>query len=299
MKKRRINKLLTLTDRTGLLFVLPFIIGFIWLFMKPLLESLVYTFHKVTIGADGLEMEYIGWENYRYLLFSDAEFIKRLISLCAEMGVKILVIMFVSMFIAILLNDKFPGRLAFRTILFLPVIFASDRVMDFFNFFGGEAQLTETSNSFLVISGEMTGFVQEIIESFGFLSPVIEAFTVYASSIFELMWSMGLQIILFIIGLQAIPRHLYEVAEIEGATKWETFWKITFPLLMPSILLCLIYTTIDYFNSATNPIVKIIDVNMATRLDYACTQSWVYSLFLFIFVLVINGIVSRKIISLD
>ena len=86
---------------------------------------------------------------------------------------------------------------------------------------------------------------------------------------------------------------------MEGATAWETFWKITFPLLTPSMLLCLIYTVIDYFNATTNSIVVMIGKNMANRLDYACTQSWAYSLLIFVVVLVINAIVSRKVISMD
>lgn len=86
---------------------------------------------------------------------------------------------------------------------------------------------------------------------------------------------------------------------MEGATKWETFWKITFPLLTPSILMCFVYTIIDYFNAATNPIVKMIDQNMLVRIDYACAQSWFYALLVFALVLVANAIISRKIVRLD
>lgn len=299
MKKRKNYTLLTPTDKTGLLFVLPFIIGFIWLFMKPLLESLGYTMNRVTVGADGLILTPIGFENWKYMATTDAAFVKKLITMASEMGVKILVIMFISIFIAVMLVDKFPGRLFFRTSLFLPMIFGASVVMSVFNNLGGTGEMQQTGNDFMSLSGEMTGFVNEIIGSFGVLTPIIEKFTSYAGTLFNLVWSTSLQIIIFIIGLQAIPSHLYEVAKMEGATKWETFWKITFPLLTPSILLCLIYSIIDYFNSSTNAIVKLIDENMINRLDYACTQSWAYAVMVFILVLIVNAILSKRVINLD
>lgn len=299
MKKGKRLKIITPTDTTGWLFVLPFVIGFIFLFGKPVIESLVYSFNRLSVGENGLILEPIGWENYDYLLFKDASFIKTLYKMVAEAAVKILVIMFVSMFLAILLNEKFPGRLLFRAIMFLPVIFAADQVMSVFGGLGGREELQETESTFFVMSGEATGFLSEVISSFGFLSSIIEKFTKYASQLFNLLWSAGIQIILFVIGLQTIPAYLYEVAEMEGATKWETFWKITFPLLTPSVLLCLIYTIIDYFNASTNSIVRMIDQNMLMRIDYACAQSWFYSIVIFVIVIIVNAILSRRVISLD
>ena len=281
------------------MFVLPFIIGFIFLFAKPVAQSLVYSFNSVKVGQEGLELTPIGWENYYRMLFVDAAFVKSLMTMIGEAAVKILVIMFISMFLAILLNDKFPGRLLFRAIMFLPVIFAADQVLSVFNSLGGRDELKSTSSSFFVMSGEATGFVKEIIGSFGPLSSIIEKFTNYASQLFNLLWSAGIQIILFIIGLQTIPPYLYEVAEMEGATKWETFWKITFPLLTPSILLCLIYTIIDYFNASTNSIVRQIESHMMNRIDYACAMSWFYSIAIFVLVIIVNAILSRKVITLD
>lgn len=298
MKKNR-RKLITENDKTGFLFVLPFIIGFIWLFMKPLLESLKYTFHRVTVGPEGLILDPIGFENWHYLTTTDASFLKGLLTMASSMAVQILVIMFISIFLAVLLVDKFPGRLFFRVCLFLPLIFAAEPIMYVFDWLGSKSEMTQTSNEFVVMTGEMTGFVNEIIQSFGILTPLIEKFTVYAGTLFNLLWDCALQIVIFIIGLQAIPPHLYEVAKMEGATKWETFWKITFPLLTPSILLCLIYSVIDYFNSSSNGVVKLIDENMIARLDYACTQSWAYAVLIFAVVLIINAIVSRKVITLD
>ena len=300
MKRIKRLKIITPTDKTGWLFVLPFLIGFVFLFAKPVYQSLVYTFNDVTVGSEGLELTPIGWENYHTMLYGDAAFVKSLWNVLTEAVVKILVIMFISMFLAILLNEKFAGRLLFRAIMFLPVIFAADQVLSVFNSLGGRDELKDTSSAFFMMSGEASGFVQDIIGSFGGLSSIIEKFTKYASQLFNLLWSSGIQIILFIIGLQTIPPYLYEVADMEGATKWETFWKITFPLLTPSILLCLVYTIIDYFNASSNTIVRTIEgYREAGNIDYACATSWFYSLAIFILVIIVNAILSRKVITLD
>ena len=299
MNNKRRRKLLTPDDKTGLLFVLPFIIGFIFLFFKPLLESVNYTFHRISVDTNGLALEPIGFENWQYLVQKDAKFVKEIVNILTSVTVEVLVIMFMSIFLAVMLVNKFPGRLLFRVCLFLPMIFGADAVLHSFGMIGGSAEMTSGSNDFMIMSGETTGFIKEIISSFGILTPLIEKFTAYADKLFKLLWNMPLQIVIFIIGLQAIPAHLYEVAKMEGATAWETFWKITFPLLTPSILLCLIYSVIDYFNATTNKIVQMIDENMINRLDYACTQSWAYSLLIFAIVLIINAIVSRRVISMD
>ena len=299
--KRKKNRLVRETNITGWLFVLPFVIGFIFLYARPVYQSFVYSMNVMKVGENGLQSEeYIAWENYRYLLKEDASFVKELYNQLTYMAVKVLVIMFFSMFLAIVLSEQFPGRLLFRTLLFLPVIFGADEILALFKEQSGAMnELKETTNEFVVMSAEATGFVEQIISSFGILEPVIRKFTNYAGQIFNLLWSCGIQIILFVIGLQTIPAYLYEVAEMEGATKWETFWKITFPLLTPIILLCLVYTLIDYFNQATNPIVMLIDEAYQARIDYACAMAWLYSIMVFVLIMIINALLSRKIISMD
>ncbi len=301
MRKDKKLKLITPADKTGWLFVLPFVIGFIWFFALPLIDSLRYTFNIVKVGEGGLELTPVGWDNYKQALTEDAKFFKGLIEQCSSMIVKVLVVMFMSLFCALLLNDKFPGRLLFRTCLFLPVIFSADIVMQFMSQSGNTNKLNTTDNAFVMLSGDqMTGFVKEIIESFGFLSKYIKEFTKYAGSFFTLVWSMGIQVIIFIIGLKSIPAYLYEVADMEGATKWETFWKITFPLLTPSILLCFVYTIIDHFNSYNNAIIVMIrDTLNGGNFHYSSTQSWLYAIIVFAFAALSYGVLAKRIVRLD
>ncbi len=300
MKAKRKYKLITRDDKIGLLFVSPFLLGFVFLFGKPMVESIIYSFHKVMINVGSVDMEFVGVENYRMLLFVNVDFIKALASFGGEVVLKIVVLVFFSMFVALLLNQKFAGRLFFRTAMFLPVIFGSEAVMNMYNRKSTYTAISLEGDSGLFATMQVgaSDFLADLMESFGFLSGIMTQVTDSASGIFEFAWDAGIQIVLFIIGLQAIPSYLYEVCEIEGATKWETFWKITFPMLTPTILLCLIYTVIDSFNSG-NEVMTLIQKDMQTLLHYACAETWLYSLLVFALVFVIYKLVAKNVIYLD
>lgn len=300
MKAKRKYKLITRDDKIGLLFVSPFLLGFVFLFGKPMVESIIYSFHKVMINVGSVDMEFVGVENYRMLLFVNVDFIKALASFGGEVVLKIVVLVFFSMFVALLLNQKFAGRLFFRTAMFLPVIFGSEAVMNMYNRKSSFTAISLEGDSGLFATMQVgaSDFLTDLMESFGFLSGIMTQVTASASGIFEFAWDAGIQIVLFIIGLQAIPSYLYEVCEIEGATKWETFWKITFPMLTPTILLCLIYTVIDSFNSG-NEVMTLIQRDMQTLLHYACAETWLYSLLVFALVFVIYKLVAKNVIYLD
>ena len=298
MKNKRKFLRMNRTNAVGVLFVLPFLIGFIFLFFKPMLASIIYSFNVVGFDEQGMTLKFVGLDNYRYALFSDAEFLKELLAVAGSALAKVVVIMFMSMFVAMLLNQKFYGRLFFRTVLFLPVIFGADVILAIFAESDAYTMLSGTSNSLVSVGKEANVFLEELMRSFGFSSGMMNALSSNIRGIFDLTWEMGIQTVLFIVGFQAIPPHLYVVCEMEGATKWETFWKVTFPLLSPKILLCLIYTVIDTFNSDNN-VVRIISENMAHLLHYACAQTWLYTLIVFAFVMTIYGLVSRKTIYLD
>ncbi len=295
--KRRVP-LITRTDIVGWLFTLPFIIGAAFLFIRPMIVSVIYSFNEVSFDESGLVLEWMGLENYRYALLGDAKFFKALLTIGGDVFVKIMVIMFLSMFVAMLLNQKFAGRLFFRTVMFLPVVFGADLIMTTFMSSNAYDVMNTTSNAYVSVSTEANSFISELTNSFGFLSGMMSTFSTYAQKLFDLTWEMGIQVVLFIVGFQAIPSYLYEVADMEGATKWESFWKITFPLLSPTILLCLIYTIIDNFNS-DNEIMAMITQNMSYLIHYACAQTWLYSIIVFAMVMVIYGLVSRWTIYLD
>lgn len=300
MKTKRKYKLITREDKIGWLFVSPFIIGFVFLFGMPMVQSLIYSFHKVTIDVGAVDKEFVGFANYKALLFENVDFIKALAEFGSDVVLKIVVLLFFSMFVAILLNQKFAGRLFFRTAMFLPVIFGSDAVMSLYNRKSSYTSISLESEAGLFGTMEVgaSDFLMELVDSFGFMSGIMATVTNSAAGIFEYAWDAGIQIVLFIIGLQAIPSYLYEVCEIEGATKWETFWKITFPMLTPTVLLCLIYTVIDSCNSG-NEVMTLIQKDMRTLLHYACAETWLYSVLIFALVFVIYRVVAKNVVYLD
>lgn len=295
--KRKINWF-TRIDLLGYMFVLPFVIGFIFLFLKPLILSVIYSFHEVSIEAGGLLMELVGFANYRKALLEDGDFIRTLIPSVAKYLGETVVIMFFSMFLAILLNQKFAGRLFFRTACFLPVVYASEVVRSKLETNGISGGFEEGGNGVLMVSQKGTEFLYDIIGNFGLGTEFTEFLSKYVNGIFNVACDSGIAIILFIIGLQSIPSHLYEVCDIEGASKWETFWKVTFPLLTPTILLCLIYTLIVRFSSE-NEVVVLIESNRMLQLHYACAQSVLYSVLVLILTGIVYFVVSKRVIYLD
>lgn len=125
----------------------------------------------------------------------------------------------------------------------------------------------------------------KVMDSYGMLlsmgipEKTLDTLVPFVYSIFELIWSCGVPILLFLAALQTISPALYEVAEIEGATKWEGFWKITFPCISPMILMNCVYIVADYFTTTTNPVIKMIAEESANmRFEYASGLSWMYLL---------------------
>lgn len=282
---------------TGMVFVLPFIIGFIFLFAKPMITSLFYTFNSINIESSGLELQAVGLKNYNTLI-NDISFLKTVGNEVLRFVWDIPLTLVFSLFVALLLKDRFPGRLMFRCIVFLPVIFASDLIMNLLNK-ESSMSMTTNDNIYMMVNTEVGDFMQQLLSGFGFGDSFISELTYRVNQVFTLSWNSGIQIVLFIIGLSAIPNDLYEVCQLEGATKWETLWKITFPLLTPTILLCAVFTIIDTFNSGSNAIVSAINETMQVKIEYACVQSWTYSILIALIIGIVYKLISHWTIYLD
>ncbi|MBO5197744.1 MAG: sugar ABC transporter permease [Lachnospiraceae bacterium] len=301
-KKRGI--VLTKEAIAGYLFVLPFVIGFLFFFVKPMGQSLLYSFHKVTIEPGSIVLTPVGLDNYKKALFGDRSFLQALINSVTGALWRVPVIVLFSVFMAMMVNGKFVGRLFFRSSMFLPVIFGTSVVLDLLKTGGGilegvmETSMMDVDNSYLVLNNTGMQLLQELLANFGFPEELTSKVMGYIDNIFDIAWDSGIQIVLFVIGLQAIPSYIYEVCELEGATKWETFWKITFPLLTPTILLCVVYTIIDIFNSSEG-ITDAIETNLSSQMHYACAQSWLYSLLICVVLFVIYQVISRRSVYLD
>lgn len=246
--------------RAGWIFLAPWLLGLLNLFIIPFIYSVVYSLSNVYIDADsvGLQIKLIGFSNYNYLFFRDSSFIMTVWDSVANLLYSVPVIFIFSIFIALLLNQQFKGRGFVRSMFFLPVIIASGVVMkiiqkDVFV----QSSMSDTASVF------QTDAIVEILERTGLPDKIITVITGVTGDVFDLSWKSGIQILLFISALQSISPSYYEAAAIEGANAWESFWKITFPILSPTSLLVIIYSIIDSFTDASNEVM----INMLERFN--------------------------------
>ena len=128
--------------------------------------------------------------------------------------------------------------------------------------------------------------VKELAELLG--ASITEVVQGFLDRITLVLWKSGVQIVLFLAGLQGISGSLYEAARVDGATEWEMFWKITLPMISPVIMMNVIYTIVAFFTDGTNPMVDYIyKMNFTNQLyESAAAMSWVY----FVFALLLCGV---------
>lgn len=278
----------------GVGFCVPWILGFLLLFLGPLVQSIYYAFQDMTITPGGFDVTFAGWDNFSRAIFSDSEFLQAFINTMKDMAYQVPTILIYSLFVALLLNQNFPGRMLVRGIFFLPVIIASGVILEI---------LQADVMSEITLSGEKSSSMFQVqalinmLTEMGLGSDIISFISTTANSIFELPWRSGIQILLFIAGLQTVPLHLYEAATIDGCTAWEKFWKITFPLLTPVIMISLVFTITDHFTSATNSAMRIIlDYSSNFELAYSSALSWMYFLVIIIVLGVLFALLGKKIV---
>lgn len=263
--------------REGYILVAPFVLGAAIFFIGPLIESIIYAFSEVTITSGVVATEFVGLKNFKFALTVNPQYSAYLPVSLTNMFTQIPLILALSLVLAVVLNQKFYGRTAARAIFFLPVIIASSVVMDVIGDKAMGAELLTVSSGDSYNYGGLIDF-SEIILKLDLPTQIGTLLTKYLAGVFGIIWSCGIQTILFLGGLQSIPGSLYEVSKIEGATKWEEFWFITVPMLRNIISLVLVYSMIDNLTSATNPIMKIAYSIMTEQqvYDQSSAMLWLY-----------------------
>ena len=260
----------------GRLFILPFYLGFLFFFLKPLIQSLSFAFNDVTMGPEGYTLLFTGAENINYVLKTDRDFTTNLASSMVQMLWQVPVIIIVSLFFAILLNQKFKGRIFVRAIFFLPVIIASGIVISIIK---SDVVASSALSGSMVSSGDIsqTSALSDVLIQLGLSEKIVQFITNIADNLFSIIWQTGIQMIIFLAGLQSIPATLYEASAMEGATKWEDFWKITLPMIKPIALVNTVYTIVDYFTSTDNMVMEQVLSNIRElRLGWASAMAWIY-----------------------
>ena len=302
MKKQK-NKLAGLQKRkalSGYLFILPFIIGFLVFMIKPLFQSLYMSFCTVELGSGNFNPIWTGLENFQYAFAVDPEFNRLLVEEITRMMIYSVAIMVFSFFVALVLNQKFHGRALVRAIFFLPVILSSGVIL------GLETdnqlmatlatQIEETTQNISI-----TGALEEILRTAGVGVRAFEKVFEIIDNIYDVAIASGIQIIIFLSGLQTIPSSMYEAADIEGCTKWESLWKITFPMISSMFLVNWIYTVIDFCMRSDNEVIEKIQVVMIDQMKYgrASAMSWVYFVLILAFIGVTALLISKEVYYYD
>lgn len=238
----------------GFLFMVPWIIGFLLFFAKPLLQSFLFSFSRVSMTETGLKMEFLGLEEYRYILFESAMYVDNIGDSVTAFLYQIPIIFILSYIVAVVLNGKFRGRAFFRSIFFVPVIITTGVVMQYIKGDPVMEAMRGAESSSIYLSGLID--FNEVFNDLGIPQNIGNIIFGYVEDIFNLVWNSGIQIVLFISGLQSIPEQLYEVSKVEGATKWEEFWYITTPMMSTTINLVLCFTAIDFCMGESNKVMK-------------------------------------------
>lgn len=278
MRKRRFSGN-TVRNVEGLMFIAPWIIGFTIFLAFPLIFSFYMSFHNVRILPTGPQITYKGLDYYNEILFSGSALYDELIPFMQEALIMIPIILVFSFLIAILLNQRFPGRLFFRAVFFLPVIFSTGYVVtEFVNQGQGSLGFLERYDLGLYLQSYLgdnvwTRAIMEVMNRFVLI-----------------LWYSGVQIIIFLAGRQTLSKSIYESARIDGASPWAVFWKITLPAMVPFIMLNLIYTVVDMFTFPFNPIIKLIGVG---NYGYNSALAWIYFLIIIVFLLIVMFIFQR------
>ena len=268
--------------RNGYMFVAPFLLGVLLIYFPILIDSIWFSFSNFTFDTSDpgvLIMTNKGFEHYQTAL-GNQEFVTSLLSGMQNLILEVPAIIIFSLFIAVVLNQKMLGRAMFRAIFFLPVIISTG-IMESISaqteaMTGGADQGIDDGSggstadiisvldiqvlfSGMKIGGELVTYVVEIV-----------------NNVYSIINYSGVQMLIFLAGLQSISPAIYEACRIDGASGWETFWKVTLPMISPMILVNAIYTIIDSFTRAKNPTMSYISDYQGAYVGVQIAMSWIY-----------------------
>lgn len=283
-KRRREMKHSTREALYGYMFISLWIIGFVLFTALPLIQTLNYSLNQVTVSARGINLQFVQWQNYTRALFTDPTFVGLLIEYAAQTLVSVPIIIIFSLIIALFLNQDFRGKGLFRTIFFLPVVITSGPVIQELV---AQGATTVPGLDVESIQGLLLGLPDYI------RSPIEYLMT----SFILILWFSGVQILIFLSSLQKIDRSTYEAAAIDGASSWESFWKITLPSLSSTMLIVAFYTIIILSHFSENPVIKYIysqTYAVGGGIGYASAMSFVYFFVLILILALVYFLMSYR-----
>ena len=299
MRKKLNGKVSGLEKRravTGYLFISPFILGFLLFMVKPFIQSFYMSFCEVQVGAGQFNLIYNGIANYKYAFRVDPDYSRLLLEGFTKMIVYSLAIMVFSFFVALILNQEFHGRAFVRAIFFLPVILSSGVILGLETDNSVIAQMHATVEESMT-NVSVTAVLEQILRTAGVGTRAYETIFELIDNIYDIALASGIQIIVFLSGLQTIPKSMYEAASIEGCTSWESLWKVTFPMVSSIFLVNWVYTIVDFCMRSDNEVMEKITDTMVDQLNYGLSSAmaWCYFVIAILFLALSSFIISRRV----
>ena len=270
------------------------------LYLPMIIDSLAFSFSVfIRNKGGGMALSFVGFQHYRDALMTDVTFTEKLVAGIKQLLFDVPAIVIFSLFVAVVLNQKMLGRAAFRAIFFVPVILstglmdsinASDLLGDNMGAEGGIDTGGGTDATTEIISALD---IQMLFANMKVGAELVTYVTTLVNNIYDIINRSGVQMLIFLAGLQSISPAIYEACKIEGATAWETFWKITFPMISPMILVNAVYTIIDSFTTESNVVMTFIAQAYETKgNELSSAMSWIYFLIVIGIIALFAGIFS-------
>ena len=300
-KKRKIASLDRRKARAGWGFVLPFVIGFIVLYLPIIFDSVKLSFFRIEVlNGGGFMLHPVGWLNYSEALFVNPNFVQTLLTGLQQLLFDIPAIIIFSLFMAVLLNQKMAGRAVFRAIFFIPVILSTGLMESIeaqnvlTEYMEEEEGITDGSGTSTAADIVSALDVQILFANMKIGTGLVEYVVQAINNIYDIVNRAGVQMLIFLAGLQSISPAIYESVQIDGATSWETFWKITFPMISPMILVNAVYTIIDSFTTDSNTVMTFIS-DTYSELNgnvISSAMAWMYFLIVILIIAAVAGVMS-------
>jgi len=299
-KKRKKRSLSQRQALKGFLFITPWLIGFIWFYARSLFMTVQFSFSEMIVNpGGGYTLDFVWLDNFIYAFRAHATYKQVLTTSIGNMLVDVPLITFFSLFMAMLLNRKFKGRTLVRAIFFLPVILNADAIVDAISLsrvmMSGGISSASAEMAASASSGMSIDYYIQMFSALGLPEVLIEYIAGAVSRISDIINASGVQIIIFIAALQSIPGSMYEVAKIEGATAYETFWKVTFPMVMPHIITNIVYTVVDSF--AKSDVIELAyDTAFGPTMDYGLSSvfSLVSTVITCLILVLVCGLIQKR-----
>lgn len=279
----------------GRLFILIWGIGVLLFFVTPFVRTIFYSLNNLNFRT--LDTTPAGFSFYVRMFTKDTGFIQNLGTVLMNLLYEVPIIVMFSLFIAVVLNREFRGRLFFRAVFFLPVIVMSGVVFTLLSKDTQSSEIMSQAGNSSTMFTNLTS-LNDLLSAFGFGDKIIGFISNVVSRVIDTAWKSGVQILLCLAGLQSVSPALYEAARMEGATKWEEFWKITFPMLTPVLLVSTVYTIIDSFTSSSNALITYINTVSFQNFEYSygCAMSLTYCVIMLVIVGLTAALLGRSVV---